>query len=251
MPEICRFYGIVIRMYGLGHAPPHMHAVLGGTRGPDRARGHRGDPRQPARALDASSSSGPTCTRTSCARRGSGHGVSSRPARLRRSNDTAATIPPRTTALRYRDEVRIPARGHSRSSTRRGSERAEPCRGTTNDLRTEPRRGRPRLGANDSWERARPRVGRHAIQASARVPARQAGAGDPHRAGAGRAPVGGVGRSLSLRVCERSPSAGGRQVRSPRVAQRLVWIGEPRPPVPLPECGRADGSPRPPTVQNC
>ena len=27
MPEISRFYGIVIRMYGLDHAPPHMHAV--------------------------------------------------------------------------------------------------------------------------------------------------------------------------------------------------------------------------------
>ena len=27
MPEICRFHGIVIRMYGLDHAPPHMHAV--------------------------------------------------------------------------------------------------------------------------------------------------------------------------------------------------------------------------------
>ena len=29
MPEISRFYGIVIRMYGLDHAPPHMHAVYG------------------------------------------------------------------------------------------------------------------------------------------------------------------------------------------------------------------------------
>ena len=27
MPEISRFYGIVIRMYGLDHAPPHLHAV--------------------------------------------------------------------------------------------------------------------------------------------------------------------------------------------------------------------------------
>ena len=26
MPEICRFYGIVIRMYFADHAPPHFHA---------------------------------------------------------------------------------------------------------------------------------------------------------------------------------------------------------------------------------
>ena len=26
MPEICRFYGIVIRMYFMDHAPPHFHA---------------------------------------------------------------------------------------------------------------------------------------------------------------------------------------------------------------------------------
>jgi hypothetical protein len=26
MPEICRFYGIVIRMYFVDHAPPHFHA---------------------------------------------------------------------------------------------------------------------------------------------------------------------------------------------------------------------------------
>ena len=26
MPEICRFYGSVIKMYFAGHAPPHFHA---------------------------------------------------------------------------------------------------------------------------------------------------------------------------------------------------------------------------------
>ena len=26
MPEICRFYGIVIKMYCADHAPPHFHA---------------------------------------------------------------------------------------------------------------------------------------------------------------------------------------------------------------------------------
>jgi hypothetical protein len=26
MPEICRFYGIVIKMYYNDHAPPHFHA---------------------------------------------------------------------------------------------------------------------------------------------------------------------------------------------------------------------------------
>ena len=61
MPEISRFYGIVIRMYGLDHAPPHMHAVYqdGTSRGPDRYRQHRGDPREPAgaRSPDVSSSS--------------------------------------------------------------------------------------------------------------------------------------------------------------------------------------------------
>ena len=30
MPELCRFYGIIIRMYSREHAPPHFHAVYGG-----------------------------------------------------------------------------------------------------------------------------------------------------------------------------------------------------------------------------
>lgn len=30
MPELCRFYGIVIRMYFNDHAPPHFHAFYGG-----------------------------------------------------------------------------------------------------------------------------------------------------------------------------------------------------------------------------
>ena len=29
MPEICRFYGIVIRMYFADHNPPHFHATYG------------------------------------------------------------------------------------------------------------------------------------------------------------------------------------------------------------------------------
>ncbi len=29
MPELCRFYGIVIRMYFGDHNPPHFHAVYG------------------------------------------------------------------------------------------------------------------------------------------------------------------------------------------------------------------------------
>lgn len=29
MPEICRFYGIVIKMYFRDHAPPHCHAEYG------------------------------------------------------------------------------------------------------------------------------------------------------------------------------------------------------------------------------
>ena len=29
MPEICRFYGIVIRMYYDDHDPPHFHAKYG------------------------------------------------------------------------------------------------------------------------------------------------------------------------------------------------------------------------------
>jgi hypothetical protein len=29
MPEICRFYGIVIRMYFGDHAPPHIHVEYG------------------------------------------------------------------------------------------------------------------------------------------------------------------------------------------------------------------------------
>jgi hypothetical protein len=31
MPEISRFFGIVIRMYFLDHAPPHFHAKYGGA----------------------------------------------------------------------------------------------------------------------------------------------------------------------------------------------------------------------------
>ena len=30
MPEISRFYGIIIRMYFNDHNPPHFHAVYGG-----------------------------------------------------------------------------------------------------------------------------------------------------------------------------------------------------------------------------
>ena len=32
MPEICRFYGIVIQMYFDDHAPPHFHARYAGSR---------------------------------------------------------------------------------------------------------------------------------------------------------------------------------------------------------------------------
>ena len=31
MPEISRFFGIVIRMYFLDHEPPHFHAKYGGV----------------------------------------------------------------------------------------------------------------------------------------------------------------------------------------------------------------------------
>ena len=30
MPEICRFYGIIIAMFYDEHNPPHVHAVYGG-----------------------------------------------------------------------------------------------------------------------------------------------------------------------------------------------------------------------------
>ena len=30
MPELCRFYGIVVRMYFADHAPPHFHAYYSG-----------------------------------------------------------------------------------------------------------------------------------------------------------------------------------------------------------------------------
>ena len=30
MPELCRFYGIVVRMRYNDHDPPHFHAVYGG-----------------------------------------------------------------------------------------------------------------------------------------------------------------------------------------------------------------------------
>lgn len=31
MPELSRFYGIIIRMYFDDHPPPHFHAVYGGA----------------------------------------------------------------------------------------------------------------------------------------------------------------------------------------------------------------------------
>lgn len=31
MPEISRFYGIIIRMYFNDHNPPHFHAIYGGN----------------------------------------------------------------------------------------------------------------------------------------------------------------------------------------------------------------------------
>jgi hypothetical protein len=30
MPEVCRFFGIVIRMFYNDHEPPHFHAFYGG-----------------------------------------------------------------------------------------------------------------------------------------------------------------------------------------------------------------------------
>ena len=35
MPEICRFYGIVIKMYFADHAPPHFHAEYSEHEGVD------------------------------------------------------------------------------------------------------------------------------------------------------------------------------------------------------------------------
>ena len=29
MPELCRFYGIIIRMFWADHPPPHFHAAYG------------------------------------------------------------------------------------------------------------------------------------------------------------------------------------------------------------------------------
>lgn len=75
MPELCRFYGIVIRMYFNDHGPPHFHADYGGDQAVigietlavlsgRRPRVHRG-----------SSSSGPFATRTSCALHGHAPGA--------------------------------------------------------------------------------------------------------------------------------------------------------------------------------
>lgn len=32
MPELCRFYGIIVRMYFMDHNPPHFHAEYQGQR---------------------------------------------------------------------------------------------------------------------------------------------------------------------------------------------------------------------------
>ena len=106
MPEISRFYGIVIRMYGLDHAPPHMHAVYGEQEA--LIRGLRISPSSAAACRPApagSSSSGRRCTRTNCKRRGSGHGASSLRARSPRSNDAAETVQRRTTASRSEEKM--------------------------------------------------------------------------------------------------------------------------------------------------
>ena len=51
MPEICRFYGIVIRMYFRDHRPPHFHAEYGGYKASVRIEDLRvTDGRLPARA---------------------------------------------------------------------------------------------------------------------------------------------------------------------------------------------------------
>ena len=42
MPEISRFYGIVIKMYYSDHAPPHMHAEYGGQQRMEGNKGTKG-----------------------------------------------------------------------------------------------------------------------------------------------------------------------------------------------------------------
>jgi Domain of unknown function (DUF4160) len=37
MPEISRFFGIVIKMFFDDHNPPHFHAEYGGDLGPQRS----------------------------------------------------------------------------------------------------------------------------------------------------------------------------------------------------------------------
>ena len=41
MPEICRFYGIVITMYYNDHVPPHFHATYGGKTAEISIKGFR------------------------------------------------------------------------------------------------------------------------------------------------------------------------------------------------------------------
>lgn len=51
MPEICRFYGISIRMYYDDHGPPHFHAVYGEYEAKVEIRSGRVRGRLPKRAL--------------------------------------------------------------------------------------------------------------------------------------------------------------------------------------------------------
>ena len=81
MPELCRFYGIVINIHFREHGPPHFHATYSG----DRALIDIGNlfllEGRLHHAPEASSSNGLLFTKTSFGKPGTGRNVWNRPER--------------------------------------------------------------------------------------------------------------------------------------------------------------------------
>jgi len=66
LPELSRFFGIIIAMYYNDHAPPHFHAKYGDDEASFVSTTGRSWRVRSAPALDDSSMSGASCTKQSC-----------------------------------------------------------------------------------------------------------------------------------------------------------------------------------------
>jgi hypothetical protein len=70
LPELSRFFGIIIAMYYNDHAPPHFHARYGDDEASIRIDNGEVMEGASAPALDGSSMSGASCTKQSCLKTG-------------------------------------------------------------------------------------------------------------------------------------------------------------------------------------